>query len=115
MRILLADDEPPIRDTMTRLLQRAGHEVTTAEDGTEALDQLATGAFDLLITDLHMPEMDGITLTRRLAKLTTKPRILVISGDDTLFGMAQALGANATLPKPFASEDLLAAISRAME
>ena len=65
-RILLVDDEPTQRLIMARLLKRAGYNVEVAGNGKEALEKIAAGDFQLMITDWEMPEMDGIALCREL-------------------------------------------------
>lgn len=115
LRVLVVDDEPAVRDTLSRALRRAGHDavaVATARDGVIAID---AGRFDAVVTDICMPEVDGIELIRRLRTATQPLPVLAISGGgvsgiDGLLPMAELLGARATLHKPFAPSELVAAV-----
>ena len=81
-RILIAEDEEPVRALVARALASDGHEVVTAADGAEALDKLqaAGGAFDLLLTDIKMPVMDGLALALATARDFPKLPILLMTG-----------------------------------
>lgn len=81
-RILLADDDPTSLDMIGRTLMADGHEVLRCADGTEAFQQLsaAPDEFDLLLTDIEMPGMDGLQLAGQAAALAPKLRILLMSG-----------------------------------
>jgi CheY-like chemotaxis protein len=68
MRILVVDDEPMVRFLLVRFLEEEGHTVDEAADGIDALEQLNRRAYDLLITDVHMPRMSGIDLVRALRR-----------------------------------------------
>ena len=97
---------------MCRSLRAAGHAVEEAEDGKEALKFIAAEAPDILITDILMPNTDGIELTSAVKRAHPGVRILVISGrrqlgSVDLLKLASMLGADATLSKPFAPEQLL--------
>jgi len=84
LRILIAEDHGPTRLAMGRLIRQAGAEVVTARDGEEALGYLLTQRFDVLLTDLRMPVMDGFELMQHAMKLpeTHRPtRIIAISGE----------------------------------
>ena len=121
-RVLVVDDDSLVRGTIRLALQRAKHEVLEAEDGEKALallKNLNAGPVDLVITDIIMPEIDGIGLVTALHKRYPPLRILVISGGGRtrnldFLRMAKELGAHATLPKPFAPEQLLAAVEEAL-
>ncbi|MEE8269316.1 MAG: response regulator [Nitrospinaceae bacterium] len=65
-KILLADDNPVNRDLTTRLLERKGHEITTAENGKEAVDRFLEGSFDVILMDLEMPVVSGIEAARQI-------------------------------------------------
>jgi len=116
-RILLADDSVTSRTLEKNILQSAGYEVVAATDGAEALEILGQESFDLVITDIQMPRLDGIELTRRIRshkEMETLPVIVVTSlggGDDRRAG-ADA-GADAYIVKgAFDQEDLLGAVAR---
>jgi CheY-like chemotaxis protein len=102
---LVVDDEPDQRFLLRRTLERAGHEVSEANDGAAALRAVQESAPDLVVTDIMMPVMDGAELIRRLRGDPATEHILILaaSGDTQLAG-----GADAILPKPYAGRDLLA-------
>src|SRR5687768_16043585 len=84
LRILIAEDHGPTRLAMGRLIRQAGADVVTARDGEEALGYLLTQRFDILLTDLRMPVMDGFQLVDQCMKLPQShrpPRIIAISGE----------------------------------
>ncbi len=115
-RILLADDDEAVRSVLRRSLERAGYEVREASDGRAALKLLASTPADLIITDLVMPEMEGIEFI--LAMRKTHPKLPVIAmsgggravGPDDYLKIARACGAVKILAKPFETEQLLAAM-----
>lgn len=111
-RVLLADDEPGIRNLITRYLERAGFLVTAVVHGGEALAHLAAHPVDLLITDLVMPETEGIEMIMHLRRTHPQLPIIAISGGDPsspgdFLHIAGKLGAQRTLRKPFDCETLL--------
>lgn len=84
MRVLIVEDHAPTRMAMSRLVRQAGAEVTTARDGEEALGYLLTQYFDVLLTDLRMPKMDGFELLQHCQTLPTShrpKRVIAISGE----------------------------------
>src|SRR5687767_516161 len=84
LRVLVVEDHAPTRLAMSRLIRQAGAEVVTARDGEEALGYLLTQRFDILLTDLRMPVMDGLQLVDQCMKLPQSPRpprIIAISGE----------------------------------
>jgi two-component system chemotaxis response regulator CheY len=117
-RILAVDDSPSMRQMVSVALSQAGHEVELACDGVEALRIAGTRRFDLVITDVNMPNMDGITLVRELrAKPTYKfVPLLVLTTEATPERKQQGREAGATgwLVKPFNPERLLATIARVL-
>jgi len=108
LRILIVEDHGPTRIAMSRLIRQAGAEVTTARDGEEGLSYLLTQYFDVLLTDLRMPVMDGFELLNHAMKLpdTKRPtRIIAISGEyeaGALTGQSVQF-----LAKPFNLDSLL--------
>ena len=110
-RILVIDDEAPIRSILRRSLQSFGHEVVEAADGTDGTRLFESSSFDLVITDLFMPDKEGIETILDLRAKSPEVKILVVSGGFPSGGRslekygpladAQALGADATLEKPF--------------
>ena len=103
-RILLADDDPIMRELAAAKLSEAGWDPTTVKDGREARIMLDTGDFDLLITDLEMPHMDGFELTQKLrnSKTYSELPIIVITGTGHSDAVERAFSAGATsfLTKP---------------
>ncbi len=107
-RILLAEDDDVMRDYLTRALERSGYEVTAASDGGEAWTHLESGTYDLLLSDIVMPEMDGIELAQRAQAMPNPPKVMFITGFAAVAVQATAEVANArTLSKPFHLKDLV--------
>jgi two-component system, cell cycle response regulator CpdR len=116
MKILLAEDDRSMRKFLTLSLRRAGHEVQDFEDGEGALGALEREVFDLLLTDIVMPGIDGIELARRGAELDPAMKIIFITGF-----AAVALASNTPTPagskilsKPFHLKDLVDEVERVM-
>jgi DNA-binding response OmpR family regulator len=114
-RILIIDDEPAIRRILRIHLERAGHQVTEAPDGRAGLDLHAADPADLIITDLFMPDFDGIETIRELRRVGRGVKVIVVSGGDSsgrlsMLGDAKLLGADRAFAKPAKPEDLLTAI-----
>jgi DNA-binding NtrC family response regulator len=116
-RILLVEDEPNMVRTLSRILERAGYEVATAGNGREALEQLDGNPFDVLITDLNMPVMDGMTLLRAIHEMPGRPAVVVLTGYGTIQSAVDAmkLGAADYLIKPCNPDDLKIVIERQLE
>src|ERR1700722_17671919 len=100
-RILVADDEELVRASLPGVLRRAGHVVALAADGEDALRKFGSNRYDLVITDIVMPRMEGIETVRALRRLEPGVRIIAMSGRGSDGGFylkaAIALGADATL------------------
>lgn len=79
-RILIAEDDEAMRNFLARSLERAGYEVVAVGSGVEALPHVASESFDLLLTDIVMPEMDGLALARRAAVLAPGMKVVFITG-----------------------------------
>ena len=90
-RALCIDDDAPIREMLSDLLGEAGFEVTTAADGAEGLKAFTKQTFDLVVTDLLVPKLDGIRLAEEIRKLDPKAKILVITA--ITHSLAKELGA----------------------
>lgn len=110
--ILVIEDDPQFRRLLLRILRSAGHTVTEAQNGKVGMDRCRQQTPDVVITDLLMPEQEGIETIRELRREAPTTPILAISGaiDPVLLHAATALGATASLAKPFAPDELLAAI-----
>lgn len=107
--VLVIDDDPPLLNAVSTILKEAGFEVYGAGSGRQATALIEQNPVDLLITDLGLPEEDGIEIIRRLRKNRPGLKIIAISGTfgPDLLKVAQHLGADATLGKPMRARDLL--------
>jgi two-component system chemotaxis response regulator CheY len=110
-KILTVDDSASIRLTTRVTLSNAGYDVTEAVDGMDGINKLQAGQFDLVITDLNMPNMDGLTMIRELRKIPAQMGVPVIflttESDGELRQQAKAAGATGWLTKPFDPENLV--------
>lgn len=113
-RILLAEDDDTMRVFLARSLEKAGYQVVSVGLGTDALPLLAGGGFDLLLTDIVMPGMDGIELARRATKMQAKLHVMFITGFAAVaMDKAQDRPANSkVLQKPFHLKDLVDEVDR---
>lgn len=117
--ILLAEDDHELRKSIVRALTRAGHKVHEVTSGREALAVALAGGIDLVITDVYMPDMDGIEFITRLSQDPAAPKVIAISGGghqstEGVLEIATRLGVAGTLAKPFSSKDLLGAVLGAL-
>lgn len=116
IRILLAEDDQVMREYLTRALERAGYAVSAVDRGTAAIPLLEAERFDLLLTDIVMPEMDGIELARRAAEMVPGLRVMFITGFAAVTLKAGREMPNArVLSKPFHLRDLVAEVDRVFE
>ena len=116
IRILLAEDDQVMREYLTRALERSGYSVSAVDRGTAALPLLVEGGFDLLLTDIVMPEMDGIELAQRAAEISPATRVMFITGFAAVTLKAgQAMPNARVLSKPFHLRDLVAEVDRLFE
>jgi excisionase family DNA binding protein len=115
-RILVVDDEQAVRDLLAKTLTMADYDVDTAADGPAALDRLRAAEYDLLITDLKMPGMDGLTVIREARKVRPDVSVVIITGYSTEASAIEAinLGVAGYLTKPFRLPRILAATARAL-
>jgi two-component system cell cycle response regulator CpdR len=113
IRILLAEDEEAMRTYLARALENAGYEVIAVDRGTAALPLLEMGEFDLLLSDIVMPEMDGIELAQRCAEISPNTKVMFITGFAavTLKASREAPQAK-VLSKPFHLKDLVMEVER---
>jgi two-component system cell cycle response regulator CpdR len=113
IRILLAEDDGSMRGYLARALERAGYNVTPVDCGSQALPLLEAEHFDLLLTDIVMPEMDGIELAQKAAGIAPDMRIMFITGFAAVALKAgKAAPAAKVLSKPFHLRDLVAEVDR---
>jgi excisionase family DNA binding protein len=115
-RILVVDDEQAVRDLLSKTLTMADYDVDVAEDGPAALEKMRAVEYDLLITDLKMPGMDGLSVIREARKLSSDLRVIIITGYSTEASAIEAinLGVSGYLTKPFRLPRILAAAARAL-
>ena len=112
-RILLAEDEKAMREYLTRALEKSGYEVVAVDRGTEAAPLLEREHFDLLLTDIVMPEMDGIELARHSSKVSPQTEVMFITGFSAVALRAGEAMPNAKiLSKPFHLRDLVLEVER---
>ena len=114
--ILVVDDEASVRGFFQQILAGAGYDVVVARDGAEALKKARERQFELVLTDLVMPEREGLDIIRILRKERPDLKVVAVSGafGGTFLKAAKMLGANATLLKPVSAEQLLATIQGAL-
>jgi DNA-binding NtrC family response regulator len=115
-RLLVVDDEAPQREMLSRILERAGFVVESAADGRLALDQLARGTFDLMLTDQRMPEMDGLTLLAEVRRSHERLPVVLMTAYGTVSTAVEAMkrGAADYLTKPFERDELLLVVDKAL-
>lgn len=115
-RILIVDDEQAVRELLAKTLTMADYDVDTAPDGPTALDRLRAAEYDLLITDLKMPGMDGLSVIREARRVRPDLALIIITGYSTEASAIEAinLGVSGYLTKPFRLPRILAATARAL-
>ncbi len=118
--ILIIDDEDLVRYSLRKVLSPLGHEITEAENGAEGLALIDQQPFDLVITDIIMPEKEGIETITELHRTHPNLKIIAISGGGRTgkkdyLRMAQRLGASHALTKPFGAEDLIEAVNDCLQ
>ncbi len=116
-RILVVDDERGIRTLSSDLLRRAGYEVVTASSGPEALARFAESEFDIVLSDIKMPEMDGIELCHKLHEQQPEQVVILVTGYPSLETAVQGMkeGARDYVTKPFTPDELRLVVARAIE
>jgi len=115
-RILVVDDQRDVRDVIKTLLEEGGHAVRLAAEGREALQMQATEPAEVVITDLHMPGMNGLEMVRALRAQSSVVKIIAMTGEDSYMAETNLEnsvinGADFTLTKPFRVHDMLRAIA----
>ncbi|HET6923462.1 MAG TPA: response regulator [Anaeromyxobacteraceae bacterium] len=115
-RVLVADDEPSVRDLLTRVLGNAGHEVAAVESGEAALVKLARERFDLLVVDKNLPGMDGLDVMRLVRDHHPHLRAIMITAFPTAASeeVARGLGVHAYVAKPFGIVTIVSAVDEAI-
>ncbi|MGH6787574.1 MAG: cell cycle two-component system response regulator CpdR [Novosphingobium sp.] len=113
LRILLAEDEDAMRTYLARALENAGYSVAAVDRGTAALPLLQAEHFDLLLSDIVMPEMDGIELAQRCAEISPATKVMFITGFAAVTLKANREAPQAkVLSKPFHLKDLVLEVQR---
>ena len=113
-QILVVDDSSTLRQQLVIALKGQGFSVTEAVDGQDGLDQASKASFSVMIIDVNMPNMDGLTMVKNLRSAGVKTPIIMMSteGSATTSAAAKAAGANGLVVKPFKSDLLVAAVMR---
>ena len=114
--VLVVDDEPDIRTLLQTLLSVSEYAVTTAADGPQALASIRQQSFDLLVIDLKLPGLDGLSVIREAKRLQPALAVIIITGNSSESAAVEAinLGVSGYLVKPFRAPQLLAAVTRAL-
>lgn len=117
--ILIVEDDPEFRGMLAAVLKQEGHTVTECGDGRSAGRWLSTHTFDLVLTDVHMPEADGLEMIMRLHETKNPTPVIVMTGghlqSDLYLKVAKSLGARRVLEKPFKLSDLFITIREVLE
>ncbi len=118
--VLIIDDEREVLRALRRALEREGHKVREAADGKTALRHFAGDPADVVISDIYMPEMDGIEFLIRVREAFPEAKIVAMSGGghlakEQVLKAADALGAVGVLEKPFSMEEVLEAVQSALQ
>jgi DNA-binding response OmpR family regulator len=119
VRILVIDDDPVVRGMLVEMLRREGYDVDEAEDGRAGMRQFRKQPAALVITDVVMPEQEGLETLMQLRHASPTVLVIAISGGgrvgpESYLNSARTLGANAILAKPFGREELLEAVNRVL-
>ncbi len=119
-KILVIDDEPLMRTFLRATLEHAGYEVKEAPDGNEGLHLFHTYSPDLIITDMIMPDKDGIELIMEIRKSESAIKLIAISGGgyipaEKYLTLAKALNIDTCLQKPFDSHQIVSAVKKVLE
>jgi two-component system cell cycle response regulator CpdR len=116
-RFLIAEDEEPVRKLLARALAKDGHEAVTTADGAEALERLSCDSFDLLLTDIRMPVMDGIALALAAARDFPDLPIVMMTGYANEKERAQGLDklVHEVVLKPFTIHDMKRSLAAALK
>lgn len=113
--VLIIEDDNEVREFLESLLERAGYETATAANGKEGVELFRTTEVDLVITDIIMPEKDGIETIMDMKRTRPTLKVIAISGGgraepENYLHSARLLGADRTIKKPFTNEDILEAV-----
>lgn len=120
IKILVIEDDNSFRNVLVQMLTRAGYDVKQAGDGNQAVEVCRAFEPDLVLTDIIMPDKEGLETIQELLGISPNMKIIAMSGGgkfgpDSYLPLAQKLGAKATLQKPFMREELLSTIAEVLE
>ena len=119
--MLVIDDEPSLRRLVRSMLESEGYEVDEAEDGIQGLKHIRKNGYDLVVTDVFMPEEDGIVVAQEIMKSHANTKVLAISGGgsnlsaDWSLNMIKNFGVEEVLHKPFGKGELMSAVRRLLD
>ena len=117
-QVLVVEGDPLVRSVLTRLLQRDGYEFQAAGSGREALERIESANFDLIVTDVTIPDMDGMELVRAVRELGHSVPIVAVAGgggrvdEEALLTIARELGEVEVVPQPFNLDHIRAVLAR---
>lgn len=119
-RILIIDDEPHILLMLKKMLERAGYEIELASNGNEGLDRFTRMPSDLVITDIIMPDKEGLETIREMKRMRPELKIIAMSGGgkisaDNYLGTAKIFGASRIIEKPFTQQHMVATVNELLE
>lgn len=119
-KILVVEDDSSFRKVLVRMLTRAGYEIDQAGDGNQALEVCAEFKPDLVLTDIIMPDKEGLETIQELLEISPDLKIIAMSGGgkfgpDSYLPLAEKLGAKASLQKPFMRDELLSTIESVLK
>jgi len=116
-RILVIDDEPAVLEVLTEVLKTAGHEVDSADGGTSGIRKLENHYFDLVLTDLVMPDVGGMEILDYVVAKTSQSKCIILTGRGTIKGSVEAIkkGAFDFITKPIAPSELLVVVDKALK
>lgn len=119
-RILLIDDDELVREALAIVLEETGHQVTQAHDGNAGMKEFLKSPFDLVVTDLIMPEKEGLSVLMDIRKIAPKQKVIVISGGgrtqntELYLNMARDFGTDEMLAKPFNATTFRTTVERVL-
>jgi CheY-like chemotaxis protein len=118
-KILVVDDDAIVRETLVEILSSEGYDLVTAQDGRHGLKLFRSENPDLVVTDIIMPEMEGIQMITEIRAMDPKAKVIAVSGgarigNTDFLKIARLLGANDVVYKPFDPDDFLARVSKCL-
>ena len=116
VKILVVEDDFVACRLLTEILEQSNYDVETANDGQRALQKLSEGSYDIVVTDLKMPKMNGLELLGEIKRTSRHTEVILISafGDETVWIESLGLGAYDFIPKPFKKGEIVAVVGEAL-